>query len=331
MRYYWIESNEIVMPPSLLRGEISDVCSSLVATQGNILNMFVVRKLALLIEDVVNSDDAWTHCRLIYTLWVLSNRGHLAIVRALLTHLNRLINSPTMQRGPQILFVRHYSNLEVTQASKLAADMISLKAEMVGALPIEDPCAFKLRSLEYDVFWRRREQGVVSGLSDAVNLLMRCHDTLGLLAVETLTILRIIIEDFDSIPKKHFPRLQPILEHLQRTEQLAFRADPLLFTFAGLPLTLEATAELGCLYCKLELHEAESWIFRRLFGHYKQTQSYLRREYSLLLHLSRCKWLQSNPDDEYGAMWKQRKLEVERRWCAEVESVAPTTELLLNA
>jgi len=37
-RYYWMESNEVAMPPSTLRGEVSDVCSNLVASKNSGLN-----------------------------------------------------------------------------------------------------------------------------------------------------------------------------------------------------------------------------------------------------------------------------------------------------
>jgi len=87
-------------------------------------------------------------------LWVISSAGHTAIVKALLVHLNGLVAAMVNQACAQYRFVQYYSGLEASRATKLAGDMISLKAEMVGAFRVESPVAFKLRSLEYDVFWR---------------------------------------------------------------------------------------------------------------------------------------------------------------------------------
>ena len=325
-RYYWMESNEIVMPPSTLRGEVSDVCTNLVASNKDGLNPIVVRKLSLLMESVVHSGDAWIHCRLIYMLWVISSAGHMAVTKALLTHLNGLVAVMANQPCAQYCFVQHYSSLEASHAMKLAGDIISLKADMVGAFRVESPVAFKLRSLEYDVFWRQREQGTGMTLSRALGLLQRCNNTLGLMAVETLTVLRIVLEDFVDMPAET-PSLRCLLEYLEDTKKLEFDEQTLGFTFDGQPLGMEAASELACVYCRVGLHHTEACIFQRVLAQHRQTASYLRREYSLLVRISQCSELRHH---SCGRAWLQRKQEIEKVWQVEVEAAAPTAELVDN-
>lgn len=318
-RYYWIESDEIVMPPSPLRNEVSDVCSSLVASKHSGLNSTVVRKIALLMESIVHSNDAWIHCRVIYILWVISTAGHPAIAQSLLTQLRQLVATVDSRSCAQHRFVHHYSSLETSHAIRLAADMISLKADMVRALPGEIPVAFKVRSLEYDVFWRQREQSNGMTLSRAMDLFKRCHSVLGPLAVETLTVLRAGLEDFVGMQVE----LRSYLDYLEDTQKLAFSERPRAFTFGEDYMGMEAASELARIYCRIGLHHAEAWIFERLLVHHIQTASCLRREYSLLVHISCCSELHRQ---SVAQAWLQRKQEMESTWQAEVESAA-----LINA
>jgi hypothetical protein len=322
-RYYWIESDEIVMPPSTLRDEVSDVCSSLVASKNSGINLVAVRKLALLLESIIFTDDAWTHCRLIYLLWVISASGHSSIAQSLLSQLNRLVTMNGASTRPQHQFVHHYSQLEVSLASRLAGDMILLKADQVRAYTAV-PLAFRVRALEYDVYWRQREQGVGMTFSRTMDLFKRCHTILGLLSVETLTVLRTGLEDFTCIQVE----LSYYLDLLMDTQKLTFRDYPPTFTFDDELLSMESAAELARVYCQIGLHDTEAWIFKKILAHDMRTASCLRREYSLLVHVSCCPDLHRQ---EPAGVWLQRKDDIEDAWQREVEAVTPTTDVLLDS
>lgn len=323
-QYYWLEKGEIVMPLVALRGEVADVCCSLVASKNVGFSTVALRKLSLLLESIVYTDDAWTHCRFIYTLWVLSTANRQPLVKALLSHLHGLVTALVDKPYPQSRFVQHYSNLEPDCAMRLAADMITFKAEMVNAIQVEDSVAFKLRSLEYDVFWREREQGTRMSLNRALDLLHRCNEILGLMAVETLTILRIVLEDF-AIPTQEPLLVCQLMEDLKHTELLTFNEATSLFSFDKVILGIEAASELASVFCLTGHHDTEAWIFERLFLHQGQTQSCLRREYNQLSRISCCPRLSER---HHAKAWLLRKQDIENAWLAEVEAVASTAELL---
>ena len=323
-RYYWLEQGEIVMPLVALRDEVSDICCSLVATKNTGFSTFVLRKLSLLLESIVYTDDAWTHCRFIYILWVLSTAGRLALVASLLSHLHGLVAALVNKPYPQYRFVQQYSSLDPMCAAKFAADIITLKADMVSKIQIENPVAFKLRSLDYDVFWREREQGTRMSLDRATNLLLRCNEVLGLTAVETLTILKIVLEDFCTRLQEP-SSVMAVLDTLMDTKLLQFDVHAIKFNFAGQHLSMEAASELACIYCWVGLHETEAWLIERTFMQHGQTQSCLRREYSRLVRISHCPEVDKV---QYAERWSQRKLEIENIWINQVEAIAPTYELL---
>ena len=285
-----------------------------------------LRKLSLLLESLVYTDDAWTHCRFIYMCWVLCTAGRTEIVRALLSHLNGLVIALSDRPYPQSRFVQYYSHLEPTHAMKLAADMITYKAEMVSKIQVDDLVTFRLRSLEYDVFWREREQGTGMSLKRALDLLQRCDEVLGPMAVETLTILRILLEDF-ATPSRSALTVRRLLNALKKTELLVFDDITLTFYFAATPVGVEAATELASIYCAIENPDLEAWIVERLIAHDVQTQSYLRREYSRLSRVSCCPNLLGYQN---AKAWMLRKQEIENSWLTEVETVASTKELLAH-
>ena len=327
-RYYRLENHEFVMKPSILRDEVSDICSSLV--EGKIVGMssitMPIRKLALLVELIVLSPDAWIHCRYFYMMWVLFNAGYREVVKTLLTHTNRLLIATADSSCAQWRFVQYYSSMDTSQLPKLAADIISLKADLALTVRTDNLAAFRIRTVEYDVCWRRNEQKVQLDLVQTKDFLGRCVDVLGLLCVESLTIVRILLSHrtaaLELVPELE---LGGYLDILLDTKRLTISADPRSFLFDGQHLNMEAASELAQVYCLCGLHEAEAWIFRRLIVDHMQTQSGLRREYSLLIHISKCPVLQHS---DAGTAWSSRKREIEKGWQAQVEAAAPTSELL---
>lgn len=325
-RYYWMADGEIVMPQSDLRGEVSDLCCNLVASKRTGLNPIIVRKLALLLEQILHSDDAWTHCRLIYVMWVLSTQGHTAIVQSLLSHLKGLAEGFIDVPRPQYRFVQHYSSLNSRAVAKFAADIITLKADMVGAFRVDGLSRFRLRSLEYDVFWREREQGTRMSAQRAIDFFHRCHELLGLLAVETLTALKIVLEDFSSTSKDTI--LNHAVDTLSSTVLLAFSHELQIFTFDGQILTMEAAAEMAHIYCLLNFHVIEAWMIDLTLTYHSDSSTYLRRPYGLILRASQCGLLLQSQQMEKGLKYKA---EIESRWIAEVDAIASKGGIVLKS